>query len=86
MSIYKSEQRDDRTWWQILAGLFLRRRCPSYIAEYRGQRLECQLRSGHEGKHHDTRSGVRWGYGDNWLEMAKGCFETTLTFFERVKK
>lgn len=69
MSIYKSEQRCDRTLRQILAGFFFRKPCPSYIAEYQGQRLECQLRSGHKGKHHDPRAQVYWGYGDNWLEM-----------------
>jgi hypothetical protein len=69
VSIYKSEHRCNRTWKQILAGLLLRRKCPSYITVYCGQRLECQLLSGHKNKHHDPRNEMFWGYGDNWLDM-----------------
>lgn len=66
MSIYKSEQRCNRTLKQILAGLFLRRKCPSFVT-YQDERHECQCLSGHKGRHGDGE--LFWGYGDNWLEM-----------------
>jgi hypothetical protein len=65
-SIYKHEQRDDRYFLSWLGGIFLRQRCRSYLGNYFGQRLDCEQRRGHAGKH--SALDVRWGYGDNWLE------------------
>jgi hypothetical protein len=65
MSILKSEQRDERTFWQWVRGRFFHASCPSYIA-HAGYDLKCALPLGHEGKHLDK--GTFWGYGDNWLD------------------
>lgn len=73
MSIYKHQQRDP---WHLslwLLGLLWRRPCSSHINFYKGGGTyrECELRSGHRGRH--QAGGVSWGYGNNWLEYSPLC-------------
>jgi hypothetical protein len=68
MSIYKDEQRDERTFWQWLKGL-IGYRCQSKLFKHSFRipnNVQCELRMGHPKRH---RSGkYTWGYGDNWLD------------------
>lgn len=66
-SIFKSEHRSHRGMWAILCGFLFRRPCRSYIAQYMDERHECELRRGHPRKH-QSKQGLHWGLGDNWLE------------------
>lgn len=69
MTILKSEQRDPRSWFDwLLLGVLMRQPCPSYIGDYKGQKIECSYRRGHTGRHKDNKADITWGYGDNWLE------------------
>lgn len=54
MSIYKRQHRDDRKFWRWVAGLLFGSTCTSYLAEYQGQRRECNKRAGHKGKHGES--------------------------------
>lgn len=66
MSIFKSQQRDPRTLRAWLGGLF-GQRCRSTVSFPNSiDTLHCRLRRGHKHAHIDK--GMRWGYGDNWLE------------------
>lgn len=72
MSIFKDQHRDARTFWAWLLGLLLGQKCRSWLQPPYGPpnpqvRHNCTLRRGHPKKH-DNGKGLRWGYGDNWLE------------------
>ena len=67
MTIYKSGQRDPRSFFDYLVfGLLLKEPCPSYLTEYKGKRRVCIYRRGHKNMHTDGE--IKWGYGDNWLK------------------
>lgn len=66
MTIFKHQQRDEYTALDWFRG-FLGAVCPSHITLPGGTQIKhvCSSERGHDKAHHDQRTGLKWGYGDD---------------------
>jgi len=71
MSIFKSEHTTGESRWRRLLAFFTKQKCVSYITHPVTSTFTqvqfCKHGDGHKGRH-ESVSGLKWGYGDNWLD------------------